>query len=234
MVRTGGVGVAVYGTRQGGWATAGLLSLLAAGALLAPAAMADERPPVQSLYEMRHQDVIVQKFDLSCGAAALATVLKYQFGDNVTERDVAGGLIRRKEYIEHPEVIRIRQGFSLLDMKRYVDGRGYKGIGYGKLEMKDLLRLAPIIVAVSPIGYNHFVVFRGRVGDKVLLVDPAFGNRTMSIDKFERIWIDFPQFGRVGFVVTRDGTPAPPGRLAARSELFIAPAPALVRQTMPF
>jgi hypothetical protein len=201
---------------------------------IVPTAAADEHRPVRSLYEMRHQDVIVQKFDLSCGAAALATILKYQFGDNVTERDVAGGLIQRKEYIEHPEVIRIRQGFSLLDMKRYVDKRGYKGLGYGKLEMADLVRLAPIIVAVSPIGYSHFVVFRGRIGDQVLLADPAFGNRTMGIEKFQRIWIEFPQFGRIGFVVTRDGTPAPPGRLAARPELFAAPAPALVRQAVPF
>lgn len=196
-------------------------------------ASAQDEPPVKSIAEMRRQDVVLQQFDISCGAAALATILKYQFGDNVTERQVATGLIRRKEYIEHPELIRVREGFSLLDMKRYVDGRGYKGIGYGKLEYKDLAALAPIIVAVSPIGYNHFVVFRGAIGDQVLLADPAFGNSTMPIEKFERIWIDFPKFGKVGFVVTRDGTVAPPGRLVARRDLVVLPAAELVRQTLP-
>lgn len=195
--------------------------------------LARDEVPVKSIAEMRRQDVVLQQFDISCGAAALATILKYQFGDNVTEREVAVGLIRRKEYIEHPELIRVREGFSLLDMKRYVDGRGYKGIGYGKLEFKDLAGLAPIIVAVSPIGYNHFVVFRGVIGDEVLLADPAFGNSTMSVEKFERIWIDFPTFGKVGFVVTRDGKVAPPGRLTARRDLFILPAAALVRQALP-
>ena len=48
---------------------------------------------VQSLLEMRRENVVVQKFDLSCGAAALATILNYQFGDPVTEREITTGLI---------------------------------------------------------------------------------------------------------------------------------------------
>src|SRR5690242_19123202 len=168
-------------------------------------ARAGESGYVRSMLEMRRENVVVQKFDLSCGAAALATILNYQFGDHVTEREVTAGLIRRKEYIEHPELVQIRQGFSLLDMKRYLNTLGYVGTGYGNMEFADLIKLAPIIVAVSPIGYNHFLIFRGVIGDKVLLADPAFGNRTMSIEKFERIWIDFPELGRVGFTVSRDG-----------------------------
>lgn len=196
-----------------------------------PAAAA-EQGPVKSLLEMRQQDVLVQHFDLSCGAAALATILDYQFGQRLTEKQVAEGLIQRKEYIEHPELLRVREGFSLLDMKRFVDRLGFVGIGYGKLELNDLIRLAPIIVAVRPVGYNHFVVFRGKIGDKVLLADPAFGNRTMSVQSFERQWIDFPQFGKVGFIVTRNGKPAPPGPLAARPDLFVAPPPDFVRQAL--
>ena len=198
---------------------------------IAPAS-ADSRHPVRSLLEMRQENVVVQKFDLSCGAAALATLLKYQFGDSVTEKEVTQGLIRRQEYIEHPELVRVREGFSLLDMKRYAATRGYVGIGYGHLEMDDLLKLAPIIVAVSPLGYNHFVIFRGMVGDNVLLADPAFGNRTMSREKFEQIQIDFPEIGKVGFIITRDGNPAPPGQLAARASEFIASPGDLTRQVV--
>ena len=111
------------------------------------------------MLEMRHENVIVQKFDLSCGAAALATILNYQFGDPVTEREVTTGLIRRKEYIEHPELVRVRQGFSLLDMKRYLGTRGYVGTGYGNMEFADLQKLAPIIVAVSPDRLQSFPDF---------------------------------------------------------------------------
>ena len=117
-------------------------------------------------------------------------------------------------------------------MKRYLNTRGYIGTGYGNMEFADLIKLAPIIVAVSPIGYNHFLIFRGVIGDKVLLADPAFGNRTMSIEKFERIWINFPELGRVGFTVSRDGKEAPPGLLRVQPTQFVAPASALIRNTL--
>ena len=187
---------------------------------------------MRSLFEMRTQGVILQDADLSCGAAALATLLNFQFGDHVTEKQVTSGLIRRKEYIEHPEIVRVREGFSLLDMKRYVTERGYEGIGYGRLTFADLLKLAPIIVAVRPLGYNHFVIFRGELGNKVLLADPAFGNRTMTRDKFHDIWIDFPNIGHVGFVIRRGNAAPPPGVLAPRADLYLAPPNSFVRQIL--
>jgi predicted double-glycine peptidase len=182
---------------------------------------ADPAPPVGSLLEKRHQNVVLQQWELSCAAAALATILRYQHGVAVTERSVALGLINREEYIANPELVRLRQGFSLLDLKRYVDALGYEGIGLGQLAFADLLERAPIIVPVSLRGYPHFVVFRGATADRVLLADPAFGNVTMSIDTFVNGWIDYRDLGRVGFVVTKSGTLAPPGRLSARASDFV-------------
>jgi len=186
------------------------------------------------MLEIRERNVVVQKFDLSCGAAALATLLNYQFGEHVTEQEVTAGLIRRQEYIEHPELVRVRQGFSLLDMKRYAGTRGYAGVGYGNLEMSDLINLAPIIVAVSPFGYNHFVIFKGMIDDQVFLADPAYGNRTMPREKFEKLQINFPEIGKVGFILTRNGDQAPPGQLAIEDRNLIAPSGDFVRQTLRF
>ena len=211
-----------------------LVGGVAAGGVGIPEAMAGSKGPVRSLLELREQSVIVQKSDLSCGAAALATLLTFQFGDHVTEKEVTAGLIRRQEYIEHPELVRVRQGFSLLDMKRYATDRGYTGIGYGNLEISDLVDLAPIIVAVAPFGYNHFVIFRGMIGDIVLLTDPAYGNRTMSREKFERLQIDFPEIGKVGFIITRDGRKAPAGQMAARASDLVVPSDDYVRQAIGF
>ncbi|MCS7267840.1 MAG: C39 family peptidase [Geminicoccaceae bacterium] len=179
------------------------------------------RPPVRSLLEIRQAGVVVQKHDISCGAAALATILTFQHGDPVSEREVALGLIDRPEYLEQPEIVRIRQGFSLLDLKRFVDARGYEGIGFGRMKLDDLVAKAPVIVPVSINDYNHFVVFRGRFGNRVLLADPAFGNVTMTVDAFERAWIDYGDIGKVGFVVERRDGPAPPGALAPRPEEFL-------------
>ncbi|WP_022947894.1 C39 family peptidase [Methylohalobius crimeensis] len=176
---------------------------------------------VKSLLEMRHEHVVIQKWDLSCGAATLATLLNYQYGDSVSEKEVAKGLIKREIYLKNPRLVQIRQGFSLLDLKRYVDARGYKGVGYGKLDLEGLLKKAPMIVPLNLHGYNHFVVFRGMRGNRVLLADPAWGNRTMTVRRFVDAWIDYPQFGQVGFMVQREDGGDPPNQLAPRPEDFV-------------
>jgi uncharacterized protein len=183
---------------------------------------ADGVRAVKSLLEIRHDKVVVQQWDLSCGAAALATILNHQYDDPVSEREIAEGLISREEYLTNPELVQAQQGFSLLDLKRFVDQRGYQGIGYGELEFQDLVDMAPIVVPVNLSGYPHFVVFRGARGNRVLLADPGFGNRTILASKFEAAWLQYLEFGRVGFVVAPvDGT-APPGRLAASSLDFVS------------
>jgi predicted double-glycine peptidase len=176
---------------------------------------------VKSLLEMRRQNVVIQKWDLSCGAAALATLLKYQHGEPVTEKEIALALMKREEYIRNPQLVQSREGFSLLDLKRNVDARGYLGNGYGRLKLKDAIAKAPLIVPIQTNGYNHFVVFRGSYGDRVLLADPAWGNRTMAVEEFMEKWIDYPALGRIGFAVQRrDGT-MPPNRLAPRADDFV-------------
>jgi hypothetical protein len=178
---------------------------------------------VKSLLEMRQHRVVLQRWDLSCGAAALATILNYQHNDPVSEREIAKELIQRDEYLENPLLVRTQQGFSLLDLKRYVDGRGYTGIGFGEMTLADLVEQAPIMVPVNFDGYNHFVVFRGMRGNRVLLADPAFGNRTMLAAKFVERWLEYPEFGKVGFVVSRvqDG-PVSTNQLAPEWRDFVS------------
>lgn len=184
-------------------------------------AAGERRGPVKSLLEMRQERVVVQQWDLSCGAAALATILNYHHGDFISEREIAEELIKREEYLANPLLINIRQGFSLLDLKRYVDARGYEGIGYGQLTLEELVEHAPIMVPVNLVGYNHFVVFRGMRRNRVLLADPAWGNRTMRVEKFENAWIDYPKIGRVGFIVARRDGVEPPNNLAPRASDFV-------------
>jgi predicted double-glycine peptidase len=191
--------------------------------ILAPGHAPAQDRAVRSLLEMRRELTIVQEWDLSCGAAALATLLRYQHGEErLTEREVAIGLIGRDRYLANPALIRIQNGFSLLDLKRYVDERGYTGVGLGGLELPDLEDFAPIMVPIDKAGYEHFVVYRGRMGDRVLLADPAFGTVTMPAERFERAWLDLPQLGRVGFYVgDAAGETTPAGRLSPRASEFV-------------
>lgn len=199
-------------------AVAFVLSLVSAQGGLA----GEVRRPVKSLLEMRHENVTIQRWDLSCGAAALTTLLQYQHGDPLSEREVARELIQRDEYLKNPEMVKEHQGFSLLDLKRYVDRRGYAGIGYGKLTLKDLIERAPVLIPIKASGYPHFVIFRGVMGNRVLLADPAWGNRTMTKTKFDSAWLEYAGVGKIGFVVVRkDGNAAPPNRLAPRSKEFL-------------
>ena len=70
------------------------------------------------------------------------------------------------------------------------------------------------------------VLVRGRssllpTDDRVLVADPTFGNRTMSVAWFEAAWIDAPEFGRAAFVVERADGAEPPDRLAPRPDEFV-------------
>jgi len=74
-----------------------LLSLFFSTVLSLPAVEAGQ--PVRTLLEIRQSNVVMQEWDLSCGAATLATVLKYQHGLNISEKEIAAELISRPEYM---------------------------------------------------------------------------------------------------------------------------------------
>jgi uncharacterized protein len=260
-------------TKPGMWLVRGTIALVTL--MLCCPVIADEpysadgRHPVRSLLEMRREGVMIQNWDLSCGAAALAILLRYEFGEPVTEKEIARGLMRRSEYVAHPELLQVREGFSLLDLKRYVESYGvqpaasyllrkkkplrsnagglppatsrkasrsakrstsapariasiYKGEGLGQLGLNDLIERAPIMVPINALGYNHFVVFRGVIGNRVLIADPAWGNRTMTIDKFQRLWLDYGEpMGHVGFVVARADRRKPLNSLQPKPSEFV-------------
>lgn len=140
-----------------------------------------------SLKELREDGVVIQKWDTSCGAAALATVLTYYFNDPLSERQVAGGLLRQTKALN----VRYRGGFSMLDMKHYAEERGYRGIGFRGLHLEDISYFDGPIVPVKLHGYNHYVVFKGLTADgRVRIADPAFGNRTLNKKRFTEAWVN--------------------------------------------
>jgi uncharacterized protein len=142
--------------------------------------------PVKSLLEIRYDQVVLQQWDVSCGAAALSTVLSYHYNDPVPEKAIAQAMLERGD----PRRIQAQGGFSMLDLKHYAEGRGYEGRGYGHLTLEDLAAFGAAIVPVRFQDYDHFVVFQGVRNGRVELADPAFGNRTVSVREFERAWRD--------------------------------------------
>jgi uncharacterized protein len=111
--------------RMGSRAKFALLCLVAV-AIVTSSAFAGEgaRKPVRSLLEIRQDGVVVQKWETSCAAAALATVLTFSQNDPVSEKIVAQGMLRSTDPIK----VKVRGGFSLLDMKRFVETRPAAGL----------------------------------------------------------------------------------------------------------
>ena len=194
----------------------GRLALMAAAALAAAAAAGPSAwaRAVRSMAEIRSEQVVRQHWDLSCGAAAIATLLTYQLGHPAGEREVALAMLRRTS----PTVVRMRLGFSLLDLKIYAASHGFGAAGFRGMTLEDLDARGPVIVPLRWHGFDHFVVFRGRRGDRILVADPSFGNRTLTEAAFRASWAN-----AIGFVVFDPLRPDAPNRMGAPAELFLSP-----------
>lgn len=146
---------------------------------------------VTSLKEARFKTTVRQRYDFSCGSAATATLLTYQYGHRVSEADVFS-----KMYTKGDKAKIRAEGFSLLDMRRYLQSEGFVADGFDLPLDKLFEEGLPAIVLLNDNGYRHFVVVKGMREGRVLLGDPARGTRAMSRQRFEKLWDN-----RVLFVV---------------------------------
>ena len=147
--------------------------------------------PTVSLREGRFASTLRQQYDFSCGSAALATLLTHHYGYPIGEDVVFTEMFR----LGNQAKIRV-EGFSLLDMKRFLEAHGFSADGYQEPLAKLVEADMPAIVLVNENGYNHFVVVKGLRDGRVLFGDPAGGTRAMPESSFAKIWTN-----RILFVV---------------------------------
>lgn len=140
---------------------------------------------IRTLKDIRNEGVVRQRWDISCGAAALSTLLTYDFKDNTPETSIVVWILHRT----NPALVRARGGFSLLDLKHFAQARGYTAEGFSDMSLQELAsQMSSVIVPVRLKGFDHFVVVKGIIGDRVFLADPGFGNVTMKVNRFVEIW----------------------------------------------
>ncbi len=158
--------------------------------------------PVVSLRDQLFAGIVHQRTDYSCGAAALATILDNAYGMRLSERSAIVGMLRVSDY----ETVKYR-GFSMLDMKHFVESLGMQGIGY-RMNIDALYNVrVPSIVLMSIEGYEHFVVLKKATPEYVYVADPMLGNRSIPTSDFISSWND------IIFVVAAPGY-NPDSRLA--------------------
>jgi hypothetical protein len=156
----------------------------------APTRSADRtaRRYIWSWKELRERNIVMQQRDYSCGAASLATLIRYYWGDNVTEEQ----FLARMPAILTPEEIvdRLANGLTMTDLRRLAVDAGYQS-SIGTLTFAELTgSRVPVIVAIRIEGLDHFVVYRGTDGARVYLADPIRGNVRIPISEFLSQWID--------------------------------------------
>lgn len=141
---------------------------------------------VISWKQLNEQNVIMQRFDYSCGAASLATLMKYYFNEDVSEKKLLDYI---KETFSKQEYARIeKDGLSFLELEKISRSLGYQSASV-RLKLPALLELSgPVIVFLSRNEYKHFAVLRGVKEDRVFLADPSRGNIRLPIQAFMREW----------------------------------------------
>ncbi|MBL8546112.1 MAG: C39 family peptidase [Hyphomonadaceae bacterium] len=138
---------------------------------------------VTSWRDIPFRTVVRQQYDYSCGSAAVATLLRFHYGMAVNEGEVFQAMYAQGDQA------RIRSvGFSMLDMRDYLQARGFNADGL-RLSLDRLASLeVPAIALITHDNYRHFVVVKGISADRVLVGDPTFGIQSYSREEFTRIW----------------------------------------------
>lgn len=174
------------------------------------------RAPVTSYVALRFKQIVKQGHDISCGAAAMATLLTYYYGVKVSEKDIIEQIFSRSSEEERQKIS--AYGFSMLELKRFGEHLGFQAGGFRIDDVSKLAKLnIPVLALITIRGYSHFVVVKGIARGQVYIADPAFGNRSRPLERFAEEW------GGVILVFVSDrfaGNPefSPQGSLRARAQ----------------
>lgn len=132
--------------------------------------------PVKNWKTLRDAQVVKQDLDYSCGAASLATLLNYFYGQDLIEEALLKAMDKGDG----------RASFD--DMAKALPKFGFRAQGFAtSWEQLTHLKM-PVIVYVKHRKNDHFSVLRGINQDTVWLADPSLGNRTYSRQQFLAMW----------------------------------------------
>ena len=141
---------------------------------------------VNNWIALRQRNIVMQQRDYSCGAAALATIARYYWQDDVTEDTFMQALL---EMLTAEEVRdRVENGLAISDLRRVAVKKGYFST-IGTLPWNELVKTkVPLIIPIKTREHDHFVVYRGSDLDRVYLADPIRGNIRVPIPRFLGEW----------------------------------------------
>ena len=131
---------------------------------------------------MNKKLIVKQDGCKECGAACLLSIIKYYKGSIS---------INRLLELTHTD----KNGTSFYNLKEASSKLGLEAIGF-KVINKDLTSIInqlkmPSICQLINDNYEHFVVLYQIKNNKVIIMDPAVGFRTIKIDNFISMWTGY-------------------------------------------
>lgn len=165
--------------------------LLVSSVLLACQPQGNTRNP-ENWVTLRDKNLVKQNEDYSCGSASLATLLRYQYGIQVSENDVLKRIGRE-------------DAASLKDLKRVAGTYGFTAES-ARIPFEYLQKFTvPVMVHLVHEGQDHFSILHPlHKGSNLLhLADPSWGNRRFTPQQFQKMWLHGSKTGIVMYVVPR-------------------------------
>jgi predicted double-glycine peptidase len=144
--------------------------------------------------DLKYAGIIRQRYDYSCGAAALALLHSTLLEDPLTEEQVLERVLAGVP--PEARAARLAMGLSLLDMQNLARARGHRAGAYW-LDLEQLKRLPhPVIAFVSPeTDQPHFTLIKAFDGRKAWLADSSLGHARKPAYEFAR-WFIRPEKGK--------------------------------------
>jgi predicted double-glycine peptidase len=167
-----------------------LVAGLIAGTLAAPSGSGKAAENGQSItarpksyLDMKYQYTVRQRRDFTCGAAALATMLKFHYDMPVTEEMLFFMIASRYKPTEFRA--KAEAGFSFEDLIFVSSQLGFNSQA-AIVPLGELTKLnGPIIIKIDWREIDHFVVLRKKTADLAYVSDPLVGDIAFNNSEFE-------------------------------------------------
>lgn len=142
------------------------------------------RDDIESLQALRYRDVLGQQDWYTCGAAAVATWLTFFLGRPVTEGDVLEVASEAMAGANRE----VGDGLTLLSLKEALASFGVDAVGY-RVSTQSLFSYfesggLPLLMHVTRPEL-HYVLAVAMIDDQILLADPSYGRRSLSLRELE-------------------------------------------------
>ncbi|HEY9701170.1 MAG TPA: cysteine peptidase family C39 domain-containing protein [Allocoleopsis sp.] len=131
---------------------------------------------------LRYENVVGQADWFTCGAASIATLLKYYYGIDTTESEILNLAIKAMEGTgKDPR----KNGLTLLSMQQALTGKNIrsKGLKISPQDLKNYFQKGglPLILHVTK-PQLHYIVAIGMINDWLIIADPSWGRRILPLN----------------------------------------------------